>query len=1429
MIHAFGRRLIPVVVAAALAAATGVLATAGTAVGATPTARPTSASTSTARDYVPACPQKPARGYFTCFAMQRTNVKESPLLAPGATRTGVAPSVTPAGYGPAQIQSAYNLPAATGTPLVAIVDAYDDPNAESDLAVYRAQFGLAACTTANGCFEKVGQDGTANYPPPSPANDDWGAETSLDLDSVSAACPACHILLVEANSDNDADLLSAVSTARTMGAKFISMSWGGPEDGTENSADAKYFDYPGIDFSAASGDNGYGAGPIYPSTSQYTVSVGGTTLTQASGTTRGWTETAWEGAGSGCSVDVPKPEFQSGITACSTRADTDLSADADPNTGLAVYDTYSSTGWGVYGGTSLATPLITAMYALAGTPAAGTWPASYPYNDPNQSADLNDVTSGATGACTPLVLCEAGPGWDGPTGLGTPNGVGALIAGPHGFLSGTVTDSATGKPVAGATVTAGAYTVNTNASGDYNLEVLPGSYTETVTEWDYGSGSASATVADDASVTQNFALTPVPTSTISGTVTDGSGHNWPMRAKITVSGDPEGPVYSSAYTGKYSVTLPDNASYTLSVSAMDMPGYTGQQVTVDLAAADVTQNIALTVDQSTCTAPGYADKNSGLTQNFSGWTGNTAQDGWTVTDNNGSGDTWGFNNPGSPSYVDPPPNNDASFASVDDYAVTTASDTSLTSPVIDLSGATDPQIVFDLGYVWVPGETANVDLSLDGGTTWSTVWSVPETYPAQMDIPIPEAAGNSDVMVRFHWTFNPETSSENGRWWSIGNVSIGEHTCSPLTGGLVEGVVSDANTGKPVNGAKVTSESHSSQVGTTGPTTSDPDLPDGYYWLFSSHTGRTGFKLTDANYAATSVRTSVTSSAVTQANFKIDAGRLTVSKRSVSLGGVLGASESATVTLGNNGTAPVHVSLSGDDAGFTAAGAGALTALAADAAPVAVKTHASLRALTGTAGAGGTTVQAAAAEAGKWTDIAGYPTAVADDTVAEYAGKLYVVGGNNGTYELPNAYVYNASAGTWQAIAPLPEPLGASAAGFIGNTLYVAGGWDSQGGPSADVWAYNTATNTWKQKASLPITLTEAGSAVVGGKLYVIDGCSGTCAAPSKKVYSYDPGDNTWSTQPGKPHAAEFPACGGVDALVVCAGGAGAGSSTYTYDPGSKGWVKKNAMPDDAWGAAATTANGQLDVIGGIIDSSTAVTNEGFAFDPEDNTWSALPNANDAFYRGGAACGLYQVGGAIAGGSPASLAQTLPGYDQCGGMPDWMGLSTASFTIKPGKTVTVRVRVRSSAVSQPGTYDGQLVIRATTPYPSLTPVGVTMRVTPPKTWGEITGKVTTARGAPISGVTVAICTRYSAKSGTCGPETFTLTTDSKGEYQLWLNHGFNPLEVIAAIDGYTPGMKIAKVTAGDSISVNFTLAATSTKNQAAIQQYLRAHEHLRTA
>ncbi|MBO0690468.1 MAG: S53 family peptidase [Candidatus Dormibacteraeota bacterium] len=347
------------------------------------------------------CPQRSEPGQMACLEMRHA--------AAGGSATG---------YGPADLQQAYRLPAGAGSgATVAIVDAMDHPTVEQDLATYRQHFGLPPCTSANGCFRKVNQTGGAS---PLPAADpSWAAEIALDVDMVSAACPGCHILLVEAGSSGGTDLFTGLDAAVAAGARYVSLSWGGQEAADETALE-RHLQHPGVAIVAGTGDDGYG--PVYPASSQYVTAAGGTTLQRAS-TTRGWSEQAWSEGGSGCSAYIAKPSWQSANTGCGKRATADVSAVADPETGVATYDSYQSAGWAVAGGTSVSAPLIAATYALAGTPAPGTVPASYAYAN---AGALNDVTQGRNGGCPTQVLCVSGAGWDGPTGLGTPNGTGAF-------------------------------------------------------------------------------------------------------------------------------------------------------------------------------------------------------------------------------------------------------------------------------------------------------------------------------------------------------------------------------------------------------------------------------------------------------------------------------------------------------------------------------------------------------------------------------------------------------------------------------------------------------------------------------------------------------------------------------------------------------------------------------------------------------------------------------------------------------------------------------------------------------------------------------------------------------------------------------------------------------------------------------------------
>ena len=313
----------------------------------------------------------------------------------------------PSGYGPADLKSAYALPTTLGAGnTVAIVDAYDYPNAAADLAVYRSTYSLPACGA--GCFTKLNQTG-ATSPLPA-ANAGWQTEMALDLDMVSAVCPLCHIVLVEANDSGLSNLATAVNTAAAQpGVVAISNSYGAGEWSGETSLDASY-NHGGILITASSGDSGYGVS--YPAASANVTSVGGTHLVKNT-SARGWVETAWSGAGSGCSAYETKPVWQHD-SGCAKRTVADTSAVADTSTPVAIYNG----GWGLVGGTSVASPIVASISALSTSDFR--WNGAQGFYRLQGSLGINDVTSGSNGSCGGSYLCTAGAGYDGPTGVGTP-------------------------------------------------------------------------------------------------------------------------------------------------------------------------------------------------------------------------------------------------------------------------------------------------------------------------------------------------------------------------------------------------------------------------------------------------------------------------------------------------------------------------------------------------------------------------------------------------------------------------------------------------------------------------------------------------------------------------------------------------------------------------------------------------------------------------------------------------------------------------------------------------------------------------------------------------------------------------------------------------------------------------------------------------
>jgi subtilase family serine protease len=370
-------------------------------------------------DARPAC-NLPSTGHAACLSFVTGAAVHAPHSA------SPAQVAEPHAYAAADLQDAYKLPSTLlgARQTVAIVIAFDNPNAEKDLAVYRKANGLPACDDDFRCFRKVDQHGGTSFPAP---DGGWALESSLDLDMASAVCPNCQLLLVEADDNSMDNLAAAVDTAVRLGADVVSNSYGTAGEFPEELGLAAHFDHPGAVIVAASGDAGFGVGA--PAVYGSVVAVGGTSLYQQDGP-RGWAETVWPGAGSGCSAYVEKPTWQRDDL-CDKRTVADVAAVADPATPVAVYDTFGLPGWIGVGGTSAATPIIAGVYALAGN-AAGIDADRYLYEHAHTSAALYDVTTGfqggpgSNGFCGGSYLCTTVGGYDGPTGLGTPHGIGAF-------------------------------------------------------------------------------------------------------------------------------------------------------------------------------------------------------------------------------------------------------------------------------------------------------------------------------------------------------------------------------------------------------------------------------------------------------------------------------------------------------------------------------------------------------------------------------------------------------------------------------------------------------------------------------------------------------------------------------------------------------------------------------------------------------------------------------------------------------------------------------------------------------------------------------------------------------------------------------------------------------------------------------------------
>ncbi|MFB7497193.1 carboxypeptidase regulatory-like domain-containing protein [Streptomyces sp. NPDC056161] len=1368
------------------------------------------APAATAASAEPAC-GTPGPGSFTCFALRRTDIRAALGL-----RRAAAGQAAPDGYSPAELRAAYGLPADGGAgATIAIVDAYDNPNAEADLAVYRQQYGLPACTSDDGCFRKVDQRGGTAHPV---ADDGWAGEISLDLDMVSAIAPRAHLLLVEADTAASDDLGAAENTAVSLGARYVSNSWGAySDDAGQLAYDEAYFNHPGVAVVFSSGDNGYGVS--YPASSPYVTAVGGTSLVRDS-SARGWDESVWNATtvdgdgrshwgapGSGCSQAEPKPAFQSAVD-CAGRSVADVSAVADPATGVAVYNSFSDGGWNVYGGTSASAPIIAGVYALAGTPVSGTYPAAYPYQAPGA---LHDVTRGddascadnsvcghgPTPDCTPAFTCAAQPGYDGPSGLGTPDGTTAFRPGPHGTVSGTVTDARTDRPVSGATVALGDHRATTDAQGGYRLDVATGSYRLTISAFGYQDADLGTVRVDDgATLTGSAALTAVPSQTLSGTVRDGGQHGWGVYARLSIDGVP-GTFFTDPATGRYTVQVPEDRTYTLHATAL-YPGYRPADTTVTVRSTAQTADLRLPLNATGALPPGYEmTYHGGESQPFAT---TATPGGWTVRNNTAAGG-WQFDDPLNRGNQT---GGTGRFAEVDDYALGWApADTELISPAYDFSAERAPELRFDtaLPSLYRLGDlTADVDASTDGGATWTTLWHHTDVVPGPTHetVPLTDYAGRKSVRVRFHFT-----GSLTGIW-QIDDVAVGTPALVTRPGGLVVGQIHDANTGRGVLGASAAPLASPADSGRMVAAPGDPARGDGLYWLFSPRTGTQKFTagLPGFGYPSVTGKVRVRPDTVTTADFALHPAQLRYDVSAVAADVPWGGSRNVTVTVHNTGGSPATVSLGEQRLGGTpATSAGA----------PARHTRAALtpNTLLRTAAPATADPAAPAPAAPEWSAVTDLPTGTFAGVAAVDGGTLYAGLGEAPGGQWSRAFhAYDPGTASWRTLAaPATARLG-PAYGFIRGKLYVTGGRDASGAPIVGGEVYDPATDTWSQIADAPKAYGASGSVVVGDRLYVIGGCDrSNCGFDDVEVY--DPATDTWSTGTPYPEPISYPVCGAVDGVAYCTGGVYEPNGrvqqdtdhTYELDRTTGAWHRVADAPADVWGATGTAAGGELLVAGGFRTSVGALTNEAHAYDPATDSWSALPNLAEPVLGAQSAPGWFAVGGLDAYSVPQQSVRELPGWDQAHGDVPWLAESAGKLTVKAHGTARVRLSLDAGTMTaaDAGAHRAALVVDSDTPYGAVS-LPVTMTVVPPSDWGRLTGTVT---GTSADGTQAPLADALVDIDGPNGGPT--VSTGPDGTYAVWLPAKGGAVTVTASADGHRSATRSVRLVKEGAVTADFRL------------------------